>query len=335
MDVCHQTPVNKHLRALLDNQSMHLLIPYATSHADACQAVLPSLKLPHLQKLLSRLTAQALDAGEELSFSPPHERAQAISLGLTRPDGLIPWAALQAQKQAELVKLGGAWAFVTLCNWQVNTHQVTMRQIPMQGLSQQESDQFLAAMRPFFKEDGITLYPFEPGCWLAHAEVFDELVTASADRVLGRDLTPWMPRHPLATSLVRLMSEMQMLLYTHPVNDAREAIGALPVNAFWLSGTGALSENLTKPPASQPRVVTTLRDAALRDDWQSWAQAWKKLDQDEGRAMLGAHSKGEAVGLTFCSERHSQTWLAQPQALTTLFLRLFGSQCIQDVLKIL
>jgi hypothetical protein len=29
-----------------------------------------------------------------------------------------------------------------------------------------------------------------------------------------------------------------MLLYTHPLNDAREAQGLLPVNSFWLSGCG-------------------------------------------------------------------------------------------------
>ncbi len=29
-----------------------------------------------------------------------------------------------------------------------------------------------------------------------------------------------------------------MLLYTHPINAAREARGELAVNSFWLSGTG-------------------------------------------------------------------------------------------------
>lgn len=49
---------------------MHLLIPFAASHDENCLAILPSLNLPHLQKLLSRLTAQPLDAGDELSLSP-------------------------------------------------------------------------------------------------------------------------------------------------------------------------------------------------------------------------------------------------------------------------
>ena len=314
---------------------MHFLIPYAASPTEGCLAVRPSLTLPNLQKLLPRLTALPLDAGDELSFSPPHERVQAAALGLSAPDGLIPWAAQQASLQPDLTHLGGAWAFVTLCNWQPNTHQVNMHQIPMHDLTPAESDTFLAAMRPFFAEDGITLHPFEPGCWLAHGQVFAQLASASPDRVVGRSLDRWMPRSDQATGLVRLMSEMQMLLYTHPANDAREARGVLPVNAVWLSGTGVLPQRPAQTPGHPPRVLTALRDAALRDDWQAWAQAWQKLDQVEGRAMLDAQSKGQPVQVTFCSERHSQTWLTQPQPLKQQFLRLFGSKRLQNMLNTL
>ena len=57
-----------------------------------------------------------------------------------------------------------------------------------------------------------------------------------------------------------------MLLYTHPVNDARSARGVLPVNSFWLSGTGALPQ--PQPPAAErhPIVASALRDAALNED---------------------------------------------------------------------
>ena len=40
------------------------------------------------------------------------------------------------------------------------------------------------------------------------------------------------------TTQAVLAGEVQMLLYSHPLNDAREAQGALPVNSFWLSGCG-------------------------------------------------------------------------------------------------
>lgn len=316
---------------------MHLLIPYAASHAEGCQAVLATLKLPNLQQLLTRLSAQALDVDDELSWSPPHERALAGALGLAVTDGQIPWAALQAQKHPELAQLQGAWAFVTLCHWQASMHEVTLRQIPMQDLNTADSDTLLSAMQPFFAQDGITLYPDEPGRWLAHSELFEGLPSASPDRVLGRNLAPWMPTASQASSLIRLISEMQMLLYTHPLNDEREKRGALPVNAFWLSGTGALTgtnDTLeTSPQASlpaqrplAPEVVATLRQAALQEDWANWANAWRALDALEVKALLDAHTHGETVQLTLCGERHAQTWLTQPQALKQKMMRFFGSQ---------
>ncbi len=321
---------------------MHLLIPYATSHAEGCQAALHTLQLPNLQKLLSRLSAQPVDAGDEYSLSPPHERSLAISLGLPTADGQIPWAALQAQKQPNLADLAGAWAYVTLCNWQASKLQVSMRQIPMEDLPQAESDTLLEAMRPFFAEDGITIYPDQPGRWLAHGDAFTGLPSASPDRVAGRDLTPWMLAPAQAGGLIRLISEMQMLLYTHTLNDMREARGALPVNAIWISGTGALTQTpggLTDPahrraaPPQVPKLVHALRDAALREDWHAWAAAWQTLDATDIKAALDAHTQGEPVQLTLCSERHAQTWLTQPQALTQKIKNIFGLQPIQNMLK--
>lgn len=56
---------------------------------------------------------------------------------------------------------------------------------------------------------------------------------------------------PLAAAdpaLQRLHSEAQMLLYSHPFNDAREARGLPPVNGFWPHGAGALAQGATPIP---------------------------------------------------------------------------------------
>ena len=312
---------------------MHLLIPHASSHSEGCQAALATLQLPHLQKLLSRLSPQALDAGDELSWSPPHERALARNLGLPVVDGQLPWAALAASQRSELAHLPGAWAFVTLCHWQATTHEVTMRQLPMHDLGATESNDLLAAMQPFFAQDGITLHPFEAGRWLAHGAVFDGLPSASPDRVLGRNLSPWMPSAAQAGGLIRLVSEMQMLLYTHPINEARERRGALAVNAIWFSGTGALPESYPAPASAQPITDPTLRQTALQDDWAGWASAWQELDATHLRQLLDAQRRGDAVQLTLCGERHAQSWVSRPPTLTQKFRQLFSAPPVQGTLE--
>ena len=111
-----------------------------------------------------------------------------------------------------------------------------MRDPQALALAEEESRALLAAMQPYFAEDGITLHYEQPLRWLVQGEPLRGQFGSAPDRVIGRDVAPWLPASPL---LRRLQNEMQMLLYTHAVNDARSARGALPVNSFWLHGTGA------------------------------------------------------------------------------------------------
>ena len=58
----------------------HLLIPYAASRAPGAQEALKGLALPHLDRLLARLSTADASPGEETSLTPPHERALAQAL---------------------------------------------------------------------------------------------------------------------------------------------------------------------------------------------------------------------------------------------------------------
>jgi hypothetical protein len=167
----------------------------------------------------------------------------------------------------------------------------------------------------------------KPDRWLACGDVFKDLATASLDRVAGRDVAHWLPGTGSAIPLQRLQSEMQMLLYHHPVNDAREARGVPVVNSFWISGTGALPE-LPHQAATVPKpvLVTSLRDAALREDWPAWVQAWQALDATECAALLATLKQGGRAELTLCGERNAQTFMTKPASILKNFLRLFDSQ---------
>jgi len=298
---------------------MHLLIPFAFCSSEGCASALRALRLPHLEKLLARLAPKPLDAGDEFSLSPPHERALARALGLPVTDGLIPWAALD---QAT----GDGWGFVTPCHWQVATNQITMGQLPLPDFTANESQAFLAAMKPYFAEDGIALHFDSPNRWRACGAMLKDLPTASLDRVAGRNLENWIPRSAQAVHLRRLQNEMQMLLYTHPVNEAREARRVPVVNSFWLSGTGSLPRDRATPTPMPPTVVNTLHDAALQENWPAWAQAWQALDATECAALLTQLDQGQGGQLTLCGERHAQTFTAQAQTLVTRFMNLFGTQ---------
>ena len=284
---------------------MHVMIPFAHCSSEGCALALRTLQLPHLQKLLSRLAPVPAEPSELCSLSAPHERALARALALPLADGMIPWAALQAR---QTLAADGAWGFITPCHWKIGSQHVVMSGSTLTDLSDPDSRALMSAMQPYFAEDGITLHYQQPTRWLAQSDLFNNLATASLDRAAGHDVSLWLPTDSRARQLRRLQSEMQMLLYDHPVNESRSGRGLSVVNSFWLSGTGALPPAFKPAAGEAPRIADSLREAALNEDWSAWGQVWEQLDATQCAALLDALKQGDSVQLTLCGERATQTF---------------------------
>lgn len=288
------------------SDAAHLLIPFASSADPGCVAARRGLQLPALQKLLARLKPAGADEGDEHTLAMPHERVLARECGLPAQDGRTPWAAWQVLRSGRDPR-GEAWAFITPCHWQVGQRHIAMAPPQRLDLTAAESHALLAAMRPYFEEDGIALEYDAPTSWLARGEIFRGFEAASLDRVIGRSVDAWLPHGERAKAVRRLQQEMQMLLYTHDVNDERARRGVPSVNSFWVSGAGALPQ---PAPAGAPpglEVADALREAALLQDWAAWASSWQRIDRDECARLLARLDRGEQVALTLCGERNART----------------------------
>lgn len=282
---------------------MHLLIPFAGPPAepvsDAGRQTLQGLALPNLAALLGRCGAPERDDADELSFTPPHERALARALGLAGADGCLPWAARQmpadGRDPGDL-----AWGLLTPAHWHLGTDQLTMADPATLQLDEAGSRELLDAVHDLFASEGFVLVYGAPLRWYLAHESLAGLRTASLDRVIGRNVDPWMTPGPGARLLRRLQNEVQMRLHEHPLNAAREAQGLLPVNSVWLSGCG-VRQRVAAPAGL--RVDDCLRGPALADDWAAWARAWQALDAGPVAALSGA----DAPVLTLCGERSAAT----------------------------
>ncbi|MDP3701973.1 MAG: phosphoglycerate mutase [Hylemonella sp.] len=303
---------------------MQVLIPYALSDDPAAKPVLHELQLPTLQTLLQRLSPEPALTLPENSPISAHERLQAQAQGL---DPQAPaWAALRAHALGLPGAGASAWAFVTPSHWEIGQARVSLGDPKALDLREDESRALLAAMQPFFAEDGITLHFDTPLRWLAQGEPLRGLLGAAPERVVGRNVAPWLPDSPL---LRRLQNEMQMLLYTHAVTDARAERGAMAVNSFWLSGGGALS---TVPAKVQPLLVHEhLVAAAVQGDWARWARDWQALDA-ELVPMQAALEAGQSVTLTLCSELVARRYTPAPRSAWARLLQRFRPQPLSDIL---
>jgi hypothetical protein len=281
----------------------HLIIPYAASRSPALQGALPQLELPHLQALLqvfSRVHSDQDDL-DEPGLNMPHERAWAQALQLPGMEGGWPWAALANPDTNDWPQ-----AYFSPCHWQIGIGQVVMLNPASLQLSETESQALLAAMQPFFNEDGLTVRYLSPTQWHVQGEMLRGLACASLDRVVGMNVNPWLPKSDSAKALRRLQSEMQMLLYNHPINDARSDQRQLTVNSFWVHGAGVLTNKPSTPP---PHMAQALREPALREDAQAWTQAWREIDATlcaDLRRRMGTRP----VTLTLCSEHAAHTYQA-------------------------
>ncbi len=271
----------------------------------------PANTTPQLAALLRLLAAEGrLEAGDD-SPAMPYELLLARLNRLPGDPGQVPWAAF------EHGLVGTPCAALHLCHWQVGTDHILLGSPEALAVTPDEAAGLLAAMAPYFAEDGITLSitPGLPGTWLATGEPLRQLRTVSLDRVVGRRLTRefFEADSPGATVVRRLQNEMQMLLYIHPLNAAREQRGLRPVNSFWLTGAGVLEQPVA--PAADVRVETRLHLPARDRDAAAHAAAWQAVDADLCARLLADARAGRPVRLSLCGERAAQTFGPAPAGL--------------------
>lgn len=293
---------------------MHLLIPFAAPQSESGRDAARTLALPQLGALLALLVPEGRDDGDEWSLSPPHERAQAQAFGWTGADGMLPWAARSAEADGLAAGEDAAasvWGLLTPAHWHLGTDQVSLLDPAGLMLDDTASRTLFAAVHDLFTDEGYRLHYGTASRWYAVHDSLAALPTASLDRVIGRNVDRWLGKDPAARRIRRLQSEVQMRLYTHPLNDDRIANGLLPVNSFWLSGCGA-----AQPVAhNDVQVDDRLRAPALAEDWAGWYKAWETLDAGPLAQLLLATKAGQPLHLTLCGERASATFTSGPRSL--------------------
>jgi len=325
--------------------SVPTLLPFSLWTLQGPEAsVLAKAELPNLRAWLAQSQRVAIQADEVqapllATLTPPHERAWAQTVGWPVADGCLPMAAHAAMAQGRGGGSTSAWAFISLCNWHVSNGQVTLGDPAYLQLDETTDAVLFQAMQGFFAEDGIVLYPYKPGQWLAQSALFVDLPTASLDRVIGRNIDPWLVGShttgllsPAAQLLRRLQNEMQMLLYTHPVNEGRR----LTINSFWVHGTGALPAS--QAARSEPLVVQTLRESALQHDLIGWLEAWQHVDVHVMAPMLARIAAGDAADepqrLVLCGEHEFHVYDSVKPSLWQRVRQRFAPTSFDTVLAV-
>lgn len=117
-------------------------------------------------------------------------------------------------------------------------------------VSPDEAEQLVANLNKQFAGDDMLFIAAAPDRWLLRLPEAPQARFAELESVFGNeDIGAFLPQGPDAARWHRRLNEMQMLLYTHPVNDIRASLGQPLINSLWLWGGGAypLRSDLKKP----------------------------------------------------------------------------------------
>jgi hypothetical protein len=240
-------------------------------------------------------------------------------------------------------------------------------------LNADESADLMNSANDWLLQEGVRFQALSTDLWDAvlandSPQTLTQLDAASSRMATGRNIDAWMVQGPEARTWRRLCNEVQMLWHTHPVNQRREARGAMVVNGLWLEGGfGPLpatqyDQLIATDPAwqglaraaglSADQLVSTqlqgiekrLADAAsqrrvlaISEDWhrallsgnaEQWLAAWSSLDQ-----LLAATAA--RVGLSqiqlICTGQHSCWQLSlSAQARWIPPLRASLSACFEE-----
>lgn len=121
---------------------------------------------------------------------------------------------------------------------QLQRHGTRALAAPALTLRDDETAALTAALNTHFSADGITLSAPHPTRWYIRQSESPGITAPTLAATAGRSLPPTPLTGSRASHWHRVLTEAQMVLHEHPVNQAREARGLPVVNSLLLWGGG-------------------------------------------------------------------------------------------------
>jgi hypothetical protein len=183
------------------------------------------------ERALTRMTGRGEKITAAHEFSPDERLARLFA----PPGGL----AELARARLELDLPGtedGAWLCADPVHLRLARDHLLLGDAHVFNLGAEEAAGLIAHLNACF--DGrVEFLLGAPTRWYARATEPLTAATRPLDSQLARPVEA-RSGDPAERALTRLLTEIQMALHEHPVNQAREARGADPINSLWLWGAG-------------------------------------------------------------------------------------------------
>lgn len=271
-----------------------------------CELVVPGLlslpvaaRLPSLELLLARGRAARSESASpeawlQAAFGLPRLAAGALTV---MAEGTDPGDAIWARADPVHLRL----------------LRDRMVLVPGEALrvTEPEARSIAAALNAHFGAR-LQIEVREPLRWVARLETHLPLGAESALGLAGASAAPG--------AADALLTEIQMALHAHPVNEARESRGEPAVNSLWLWGAGSAPRGAAAPwqsvTAGDPVARGLARAAGARGRPASPGAEWLERTPAEGRhlvlldALRGCAALSDADGFAAALQALEAEWFA-------------------------
>jgi hypothetical protein len=220
------------------------------------------------------------------------------------------------------------------------------------ALDEQESRALLETLNSHLAADGLRLVAEHTRRWYLLGEQPQHLQTRPLPLLRGTPVAAAAYGGDGAAEWTRRLNELQMLMHTHPVNQARAVHGQAAVNSVWLWGAGKLQttgnpvtriaadnafargvarecaatslglpENASSLPVAEQRrdrllvVLEDCRDASAYEDPAAWQAALERLEHDWFVPLLAALKRRRIDALELYSLNGRRYRLTRPRLL--------------------
>ncbi len=267
------------------------------------------LRIPALTGILSAANAQVLDVRSWSSW---------LMQALTGAESDIPFALCAAQASGLTdANTNETWLRADPVHYVAGREDVALGSLHDFSVSEGEARACLASLNTHFAQDGLRWHAVSGKHWLLR--VPDKLNVQTVDPWAGVNMparfVPMRGEH--ARLLRKWTTEAQMLLYNHPINEARHARGERAINSVWMWAAGSdlpaaldnvalvssckqanLMRKSLKMPEIAPQVLgyfPNLMAAFLEGDGERWRSEIEALFAGELAAHLKNAHKVELI----------------------------------------
>lgn len=271
--------------------------------------VLPGLAWPGRCPELPALPALAALLGHAKPSWHPASAPEHRLAELFGASGRLPHAALRRAGESDQPTSAAAhWLCCDPVHLHFSRDTLLLSDASSLAIRAAEAAELIAGLNETFADIGHFEAPAPERWYVTLAEQPKPQFYPLAD-VAGRPVQLFMPEGEDIARWARLANEIEVWLYNHPVNAAREAAGLRTINGVWLWGAGAPNIPLQAPaqriqaddplsrglaqfagvsaePADHYRsgsafaVVDSLRTPALHGDWEAWRSALARLETE-------------------------------------------------------